>query len=73
MVCGDQGRFANARNILSPHARFLPEGDEAQKIITELTEQVAGTGYDTVRDCGLSVQDPETIRSAFVYSGFSRA
>ena len=72
MTCGDQGRFANAANILSQHARFLLEHDEARKIITDLTEQVASTWYDTVRACSVSVQDAETIRSAFVYPGFSR-
>ena len=40
MVCGDQGRFANARNILSQHARFLLDREEAQKIITTMTDQV---------------------------------
>jgi serine/threonine-protein kinase HipA len=72
MVCGDEGRFANAANILSQHARFLLEHDEAQKIITDMTGQVASTWYETVRACGVSVQDAETIRSAFVYPGFSR-
>ena len=72
MVCGDQGRFANARNILSQHARFLLDRDDAQKIITVMTEQVTSTWYETVRACGVSVQDAETIRSAFVYPGFSR-
>lgn len=72
MVCGDQGRFANATNILSQHARFLLEREDAQKIIKDMTEQVAGTWYDIVRECGVSVQDAETIRSAFVYPGFSR-
>jgi HipA-like C-terminal domain len=32
MECGDQGRFANAGNILSQHARFLLEREEAGKI-----------------------------------------
>ena len=73
MACGDQGRFANAANILSQHARFLLEREEAQKIIADIAERVAGTWYDTVRECGVSVQDAETIRSAFVYPGFSRA
>ena len=72
MVCGDQGRFANAANILSQHARFLLKRDEAQKIITDMTKQVASTWYDTVRASGVAIQDAETIRSAFVYPGFSR-
>ena len=33
MQCGDQGRFANAENILSQHARFLLEREDAEKII----------------------------------------
>ncbi len=33
LVCGDQGRFANAKNLLSQHARFLLQKDEAEKII----------------------------------------
>ena len=72
MVCGDQGRFANARNILSQHARFLLDREEAQKIITTMTEQVTCTWNETVRACGVSTQDAETIRSAFVYPGFLR-
>jgi serine/threonine-protein kinase HipA len=72
MVCGDQGRFANAGNILSKYARFLLERDEAQKIILEMKEQVAATWYETVRGSGASAQDAEAIRSAFVYPGFSR-
>lgn len=72
MVCGDQGRFANARNILSQHARFLLDREEAQNIITTMTEQVTSTWNETVRACGVSAQDAETIRSAFVYPGFLR-
>ncbi len=72
MACGDQGRFANAANILSQHARFLLKRDDAAKIIKDMTEQVASTWYYTVIKCGVSVQDAETIRSAFVYPGFSR-
>ena len=54
MDCGDMGRFANARNILSQHARFLLEKDEAEKIVSEMKDQVAATWYDTVRACGVS-------------------
>jgi len=71
-VCGDQGRFANARNILSQHARFLLDREEAQNIITTMTEQVTSTWNETVRACGVSARDAETIRSAFAYPGFLR-
>ena len=70
LVCGDQGRFANAKNILSQHARFLLPTDEAEKIIADTREQV-GRWYHTVRTCGVSENDAETIRGAFVYPGFS--
>jgi serine/threonine-protein kinase HipA len=72
MICGDQGRFANAANILSQHARFLLSREEAQKIIKEMKQQVENTWYDTVRECGVSEKDAETIRPAFSYRGFSQ-
>ncbi len=71
MDCGDMGRYANAKNILSQHARFLLEKDEAGKIVNDMQKQVAGTWYDTLRTCSVSEKDAETIRGAFVYPGFS--
>lgn len=69
--CGDQGRYANAKNILSQHPRFLLDRAEAETIIRDLKDQVATTWYDTVRASGVSNKDAETIRGAFVYPGFS--
>ena len=69
--CGDLGRYANAKNILSQHARFLLEKDDAGKIITDMKNQVEAAWYETVRACGVSEKDAETIRGAFVYPGFS--
>jgi len=71
MDCGDVGRYANARNILSQHARFLLEKDEAERIVRDMTEQVGATWHDTVRASGVSEKDAATIRGAFVYPGFS--
>jgi len=70
LVCGDQGRYANAKNILSQHARFLLQKDEAEQIIADTRAQVEHW-YDTVRACGVSEKDAETIRGAFIYPGFS--
>lgn len=70
MKCGDQGRFANAKNILSQHVRFLLDKEEAERIIVEMREEVSHW-YDVVRACGVSQTDAETIRSAFLYPGFS--
>ena len=72
MACGDMGRFANAKNLLSQAARFLLVGEEAQAIVAEMTNRVAATWYDTVRASGVSEKDAEAIRTAFVYEGFSR-
>ncbi len=69
MQCGDMGRFANAKNILSQYARFLLDKDEAEKIVSDMRAQVSNW-YDTVRACGVSVTDAETIRGAFFYPGF---
>jgi serine/threonine-protein kinase HipA len=72
MQCGDQGRFANAKNILSQHARFLLEREEAEKIITGMQAQISKTWEETVLAGGASQRDVGAIRSAFVYPGFSR-
>jgi serine/threonine-protein kinase HipA len=71
MDIGDLGRFANAKNILSQHTRFLLEPAEAKAIVSEMTERVRTTWYDVVRAQGVTERDAETIRSAFVYEGFS--
>ncbi len=72
MTCGDQGRFANAANLLSQHARFLLGADEAEAIISTMAEQVRASWCGVVRAQGVSERDAETIRGAFVYDGFSR-
>ena len=71
MDCGDMGRYANAQNILSQHARFLLLKNEADKIVTEMHAQVGSTWYNTVRSCNVSEKDAETISRAFTYPGFS--
>ncbi len=71
MEVGDQGRYANARNLLSQHPRFLLEEEEAKAIVLGMTEKVRATWYDVVRAQGVSEKDAETIKSAFVYEGFS--
>jgi serine/threonine-protein kinase HipA len=72
MAAGDQGRFANTKNLLSQHTRFLLEEEEAKTIISDMTDKVRATWYDVVRAQGVSEKDAETIKSAFVYEGFLR-
>jgi serine/threonine-protein kinase HipA len=71
MECGDQGRYANAKNILSQHARFLLSEEEAQRIVNDMKAQVRASWYETLRASGVAENDAEAIRGAFVYPGFS--
>ena len=67
-----RGRYASAKNILSQHARFLIEEDEATKIVGDMKGKVTASWNDTVRASGVSESDAEIIRGAFVYPGFSQ-
>jgi serine/threonine-protein kinase HipA len=71
MECGDQGRYANAKNILSQHARFLLSEEESQRIVNDMKAQVQASWYETLRASGVTENDAEAIRGAFVYPGFS--
>ena len=71
MECGDKGRYANAKNILSQHARFLLSEEEAQRIVNDMKAQVQASWYETLRASGVTDNDAEAIRGAFVYPGFS--
>jgi serine/threonine-protein kinase HipA len=71
MEVGDQGRYANAKNLLSQHNRFLLGEEEAKAIVSGMTDKVRATWFDVVRAQGVTAKDAETIRSAFVYEGFS--
>jgi serine/threonine-protein kinase HipA len=71
MAIGDQGRYANATNLLSQHTRFLLDAEQAGAIVSGMTDRVRATWYDVIRAQGVTEKDAETIRSAFVYDGFS--
>lgn len=71
MICGDQGRFANADNLLSQHARFLLDRTHALAIINKMETQIKNHWYSTARSQGVSEKDCETITPAFVYQGFN--
>jgi serine/threonine-protein kinase HipA len=70
MICGDEGRFANARNLLSQSARFLLWNDEAKSMVAEMRDRVKGTWYEVARSVGVSEKDCERISGAFAYAGF---
>ena len=71
MVCGDEGCFACASNILSQHTRFSLGAAEAKTIVEDMRQRVSATWYDVVRAEGVSEKDAEAIRGAFVYEGFN--
>lgn len=71
MICGDAGRFANAKNLLSQSARFLLPGDDAERIVAAMRDRVQGTWYDVARGVGVSEKDCGRIAGAFSYPGFA--
>ncbi len=70
MDCGDLGRFANARNLLTQCSRFLLDQDQAQEIFSTMTKQVRASWHSIARAQGVNERDAETIRGAFAYDGF---
>lgn len=68
--CGDMGRYANARNLLSQSARFLLKPEEAKAIIDEMEEIVRNRWYEIARREGVTDKDCEKIARAFAYPGF---
>lgn len=70
MICGDQGRIANAANLLSQAARFLLAVGEGKAIVDAMRDRVKSTWYETARGAGVSEKDCERIASAFAYPGF---
>jgi hypothetical protein len=65
MDCGDMGRYANAKNILSQHPRFLLDKDEAEKIISDMKARVEATWYGALRANGVFERDTEAVRGSF--------
>ena len=70
MICGDQGRFANAKNLLSQSPRFLLQRDEAERIVAAMKNRIRDTWYEVARSVGVSEKDCERISGAFAYPGF---
>ena len=70
MACGDLGRFANAKNLVSQATRFLLSKDEAAQIVDEMETQIRSTWYDVARGRGVSDADCAQIAGAFAYPGF---
>jgi serine/threonine-protein kinase HipA len=70
MVCGSAGRYANHKNLLSRHGRFLLSKEEATAILDRLVKTVREAWRPTMQRAGVSEKDCEQIASAFLYEGF---
>jgi serine/threonine-protein kinase HipA len=70
MACGSRGRYANKKNILSQHARFLLDDEEATTILNNMVETVQNSWRRSMEKSGVSKIDCNTIESAFLYKGF---
>ena len=62
-------RYARAENLLSQSARFNLAHEEAKAAITAMEERISSTWCETARREGVSEQDCEMNKSAFVYPG----
>ena len=70
LICGDLGRYAHARNLLSQHARFLLDRAAAESLIDDIERAVRNRWYDIARAEGVTDKDCDRISGAFAYPGF---
>jgi serine/threonine-protein kinase HipA len=70
MACGERGRYANQKNLLSQHARFLLNKEEATTILYMIVENVRNSWRQVMKESGVSGIDCKTIEAAFLYKGF---
>ncbi len=70
LVCGDMGRYASCKNLLSQHQRFLLKREEAETTIQNMERTVRNRWYKIARAQGVTEKDCERISGAFVYPGF---
>ena len=70
MVCGIAGRYANRKNLLSQHGRFLLSEEDATAFLDHIIEIVRKAWRPTMRRVGVSEADCEAIATAFLYEGF---
>lgn len=70
MTCGDLGRLANAKNLVSQAGRFLLEPDQAAAMVDVMEKDVRERWYSIARGEGVSERDCGLISTAFAYPGF---
>jgi serine/threonine-protein kinase HipA len=70
MTCGQFGRYANRKNLISDHGRFLLSKKEAEDILDGIVKTIRSQWRPTMRRASVSETDCEAIASAFLYDGF---
>lgn len=70
LTIGDQGRLANADNLVSQCGRFLLPPEHAKALVTAMEAEVRARWYETARAQGVSERDCGLIAGAFAYPGF---
>ena len=70
LTCGDAGRYAHAKNLLSQSTRFMLSPPEAQAIIKTMEQTISDRWYEICRTEGVTEKDCDRISGAFVYPGF---
>jgi serine/threonine-protein kinase HipA len=70
MTCGKFDRYANRKNLLSEHGRFLLSKEEAAALLDDIVETVRQQWQPTMRRAGVSERDCDAIAGAFLYDGF---
>ena len=70
MTCGDRGRHANKKNLLSQYARFLLNEEDAATILNSIVETVRNSWQPIMQESGVTETDRKMIESAFLYKGF---
>ena len=73
LACGDEGRRANAGNLLSQCGWFLLTREAAAKILDDMEAQVRARWYEAARREGVSERECERIAGVFAYPGFRHA
>ncbi|MBN1960966.1 MAG: HipA domain-containing protein [Deltaproteobacteria bacterium] len=70
LVCGDWGRFANAKNLLSQVSRFLLTIEQATKILDSMEAMIKQNWYRVCRNAGVTEKDCDLLKGSFIYPGF---
>ena len=72
MACGPHGMMAHRDNLIAGAGRFLLGEKDAEQIFEQVSEIVRARWQATLRRCGVSERDCQTIAPAFLYAGLFR-